>query len=174
MTDDYDEFTKRMTSFDLTLDEDVPLAQSDTTEGGENDMIQNDTEDFLTHYGVKGMKWGQRKAARVEKKAKEKYERSSEDARQAEAARTKMKTSSVDSLSNKELQSLVQRMNLEQQLSGLQEKAQTKSVGRKFAEEIVREQVKNTVSGAIRDSVGAAGKKVLADAINKKIQNASK
>lgn len=150
------------------------LLTPDAKKGGEDTVTHNDADDFLAHYGVKGMKWGQRKAARIEKKAKEKYERSSEDARQAEAAKTKMKTSSVDSLSNKELQALVQRMNLEQQLSGLQEKAQTKSVGRKFAEEIVREQVKNTVSGAIRDSVGAVGKKVLADAINKKLQSVAK
>ena len=171
MTDDYDEFTKRMTSFDLTLDEDVPLAQSDTTEGGENDMIQNDADDFLEHYGVKGMKWGQRKAARIEKKAKEKYERSSEDARQAESARTKMKTSSVDSLSNKELQSLVQRMNLEQQLSGLQEKTKTKSAGRKFAEDIARELAKETLKSAVKNSVGievqGAMEKQLTKGVNK-------
>ena len=154
MTDDYDEFTKRMTSFDLALDEDVSLAQSDTKEGGENDMTQNDTDDFLAHYGVKGMKWGKRRAARAEKKAQEKYERSSEDARQAEEARTKMKKASIDSLSNKELQSLVQRMNLEQQFSTLQDKTKTKSAGRKFAEDITRELAKETIKSAVKNTVG--------------------
>lgn len=133
-----------------------------------------DTDDFLAHYGVKGMKWGVRRAERAEKKAQKRYENSSEDSRAAQDATKKIKKGSVDALSNKELQALVTRMNLEQQLSGLQEKTKTKSVGRKFAEEIAREQVKNTVSGAIKDSVGAAGKKIIADAINKKIEEAMK
>lgn len=128
-----------------------------------------DQETFLAHYGVKGMKWGVRKAAKVEKAAAAKRERSSEDAKAAQDAKAKMKKSSIDSLSNKELQILVTRMNLEQQLSGLQAKTSTKSAGRKFVEDIAKEQFKNTVSGAIKDSVGTAGKKILADQINKKL-----
>ena len=138
----------------------------------------DDTDDFLAHYGVKGMKWGVRKADREAKKARKaqaKYENASEDSRAAQDAKRKMATSgSVDALSNKELQTLVTRMNLEQQLSGLQEKTQTKSAGRKFVEEIAREQVKSTVSGALKDSVGAVGRKIIADAINKKIKEVTK
>lgn len=131
--------------------------------------VSVDPEKFLAHYGVKGMKWGVRKAAKIEKAAAAKRERSSEDAKAAQDAQTKLKKSSIDSLSNKELQTLVTRMNLEQQLSGLQAKTATKSAGRKFVEDIAKEQFKNTVSGAIKDSVGAAGKKILADQINKKL-----
>lgn len=131
-------------------------------------------EDFLAHYGVKGMKWGVRRAERAEKKAQKRYENSSEDSRAAQNAAKKIKKGSVDALSNQELQALVTRMNLEQQLSGLQEKKKTKSAGQKFVEEVAREQFKNTVSGAIRDSIGAAGKKIIADAINKKIEEAMK
>ena len=137
-----------------------------------------EANDFLAHYGIKGMKWGIRKAdrqARKAKKAQELYDNSSEDARAAQDAKRKMgSTGSVASLSNKELQTLVTRMNLEQQLSGLQEKTKTKSAGRKFVKEIAREQVKNTVSGALKDSVGAVGRKIIADAINKKIKEVTK
>lgn len=138
-------------------------------EGG--DVEHTDTGNFLAHYGVKGMKWGQKKAAREEKKAQAKYERSSEDARAAESARTKMKTSSVDSLSNKELQTLVTRMNLEQQLSGLQEKTKVKSAGRKFVEDIARDQARQSVSGALKNTVGKAVQIALEDQINKKLKN---
>lgn len=171
MSDDYDEFTKRMTSFDLTLDEGVPLVQSDAKKGGEDTVTHNDADNFLEHYGVKGMQWGKRRADRAEKKAKEKHDRSSEDARAASAAKDKLKKSSVDSLSNKELQSLVQRMNLEQQLSGLQERTKTKSAGRKFAEDITRELAKETVKNAVKNAVGnevqGAMEKQLTKGVNK-------
>jgi hypothetical protein len=67
-------------------------------------------EDVLAHFGVKGMKWG------VHREGKHPI---SEDAKSAGDALTKSKKSGVHSLSNKELQSLVNRMNLEQQFSRL-------------------------------------------------------
>lgn len=85
----------------------------------------------LSHYGVKGMKWGRRKdrspvdiqtsaepGKRVQAKGGE-NQPASEDARRAAAAKQKAKASTTDALSNKELQELVTRMNLEQQYSRL-------------------------------------------------------
>lgn len=69
------------------------------------------SEEFISHFGVKGMKWGVRKAA--------KRAASSEDARNAQDAHDKSKKAGLHSLSNKELQDLVTRMNLEQQFNRL-------------------------------------------------------
>lgn len=82
------------------------------------------SEEFIQHHGVKGMKWGVRKAvekssAFVARKAAKKRAASSEDARNAQDAHVKSKKNGLHSLSNKELQDLVTRMNLEQQFNRL-------------------------------------------------------
>lgn len=103
--------------------------------------------DEILHFGVKGMKWGQRKtpsdvsvnvkASRATKtRVKTKggaAQPAHEDAIKAKVSTQKVKRSGPNSLSNKELQDLVQRMNLEQQLSSLQKK-QPKGVD-KFLQE---------------------------------------
>lgn len=89
-----------------------------------------DTDDFLEHYGVPGMKWGKRKSvptkvqvnARAGRKVKVKGgtgQKPHDDAIRAAVAGQKVKKSSLDSLSNKELKDLVNRMNLEKQFHQL-------------------------------------------------------
>lgn len=99
--------------------------------------------DVLEHYGVKGMKWGVRKrpmtpvgvtisqqpGKRVRAKGGE-NQPASEDAKQVAEYRQKAKRSTTDSLSTKELQTLVNRMNLEQQYSRMNQ--QNVSLGKKF------------------------------------------
>lgn len=153
MTDkDYDEFTKRMTSFDLTLspdggDGDVSLEQSSTT----------GLDDVLEHYGVKGMKWGvrrtpeqlgraraARKARKAEAKAQKKADQSrppSADAVEAATYRRVAKNAGTASLSNKELDILLKRMNLEQRyVTALG--SDSKSLGRVFVESIMDQELK--------------------------------
>lgn len=78
-------------------------------------------EDFLAHFGVKGMKWGQRKAKRA---ANERN--ASADYKNFNATKTKAKTGGgTKALSNQELQSAITRMNLENQFTDLKRK-QTK------------------------------------------------
>jgi uncharacterized membrane-anchored protein YjiN (DUF445 family) len=67
-------------------------------------------DDFLEHYGVKGMRWGTKKANR---------EPASSESATSAAIRARAKTSSVKALSNKELQDAINRMNLEQQFKRL-------------------------------------------------------
>lgn len=69
-------------------------------------------EDFLAHFGVKGMRWGSRKGGSTK-------EGPSKDAASATALRTRAKKSKVKALSNVELQQAINRMNLEQQFKRL-------------------------------------------------------
>lgn len=95
-----------------------------------HDDTSEELGDFLEHFGVRGMKWGTRRAGKVDT--------SSADAQVAVAASLKAKKSGVKSLSNKELQDLVTRMNLEQQLSKLKESQPTKfQRGKKVVSELL-------------------------------------
>lgn len=110
-------------------------------------------EKQLKQHGVKGQKWGVRRspeerAAAVPVSVKEKMGRTKvktsggthqpahEDAIAAAIARQKVKGSHLDALSNKELQHVVQRMNLEQQYSRLS--SQRKSAGRQWVEKFFK------------------------------------
>jgi 2'-5' RNA ligase len=102
-----------------------------------------DVEDFLAHFGVKGMKWGFRKdgVSAGRKKALPVHA----DAKKAASAKAKVgRRGNTKALSNDELQALVKRMNLEKQYKTLSsEKAVTPAhtkmakSGAKFATDVV-------------------------------------
>lgn len=87
-------------------------------------------DDVLNHYGVKGMHWG------VRKKRSDSGP-SSPDADRAKAHASTVKVHGTKALSNKDLQDLVTRMNLEQQFSTLQQKSKKENPGVKFAKELL-------------------------------------
>lgn len=70
-------------------------------------------DEFLVHYGVKGMKWGQvRSRAQIDS--------DSHDVVEVKAAKEKISSNrTTNVLSNKELQTVVTRMNLESQYNRL-------------------------------------------------------
>ena len=75
-------------------------------------------DEVFAHFGIKGMHWGVRRS-RTQIDA-------SDDHNNAAAAKQKAKKGGTKALSNKELQDLVNRMNLEQQLSRLSENQPSK------------------------------------------------
>lgn len=176
MTDDYDQFTKRMTSFDLVLGDTDPMAHS-----------EDSTNNFLTHYGIKGMKWGVRrkpgpdgtvggsgttKATRKEKREARKAARKqsvkenikrprSEDAVKAGAARARTKKHGTDALTNQELQAVVQRMNLEQQYTNLKAAGKADSArkaGQTYVADILKDAGRDLAMEAIKWGVRETAK----------------
>lgn len=77
--------------------------------------------DFLSHYGVKGMKWGQRKDGKPGSsrgKSGVIKEAPSEDSARVMSTHARVKTQKqLHQLTNKELQAAIERMRLEQQYS---------------------------------------------------------
>ena len=66
-------------------------------------------EEVLTHYGIKGMKWGQRK----------KNNPASADSAAATKTRTAAKKKGLHTVSNAEIQAAIRRMQLEQDFKRL-------------------------------------------------------
>lgn len=144
---DYDEFTKRMTSFDLTLSPDEGAGDVTLTQSSNLDF-----DNVLSHYGVKGMKWGvrrtpeqlgrarkarkARKAAAKEQKKVDRTRPASEDAVKAATYRRVAKNAGTSSLSNQELDALLKRVNLEERYVAALG-ADQKSLGRIFVESLV-------------------------------------
>lgn len=119
-----------------------------------------DFDRALAHYGVKGMKWGVRKSRKSSGPV-------SEDARVARKAQAKLKKTGVKSLSNKELQSVINRMNLERQYSTLNPSAVKK--GNKAVKGILG--VAGTVSSIVALANSPAGKAVKTALKNKAAGN---
>jgi len=107
-------------------------------------MINQTVIEFLSHYGVKGMRWGVRKKT------------ASEDAKRHAANRKK----SVSELSDKELQQLVNRMNMQQQYSRLTPSATKR--GHEFVKGLLA--VGITINGVMAFAKSPAG-----EAIKKKL-----
>lgn len=141
---------------------DEELSMSSITEQG-----ASLAKDFLSHYGVKGMRWGVRRVDRnvpvavsvTQKKPGTrvsatggKNQPASEDARVAATSRQKARASTTDALSTRELQALVNRMQLEanySRLSSTQKSAGRKFVERLFSDKRFRDQTTSTVEKTI-------------------------
>lgn len=141
--------------------------------------LNEDLDDILEHYGIKGMKWGVRRSDAQLARARGKRKKSStqvrvnkdrteidkvrikgkpapsEDAIDAEIANKKAKKGGVKTLSNQELQALNQRLNLEQQYSNLTKKQ--KSNGAKAMDSLLKE----LKAQQVRDAAQWASKKAV-------------
>ena len=93
-------------------------------------------EEFLAHYGVRGMKWGVRRANRAAQKKLN--SKPSDEGRQAAEIRTKQKTYGTSSLTNQELKLINERARLEIEFNRNFPKPTTKlQKGQKAVKEIL-------------------------------------
>lgn len=130
-----------------------------------------ETIDDLIHSGVKGMRWGVKKdrsASEVSIKASPgkklkasggKNHSAHDDAIAVAKFRQKAKGSSIDSLSNHELERLVKRMNLERQFRTL--KIDRASPGAKFVGKLIADNGRQQVNAAVSEQFTAARKKAM-------------
>lgn len=101
-------------------------------------------EDVLAHFGVKGMKWGVRRKSNTA---------TSDDAKAASEAASKAAKGGIKSLSNKELQTLITRMNLERQLGNLDTSPSSKKAGKfvgKLLLEVGRQEAATAIGKGLR------------------------
>lgn len=133
-------------------------------------------KNVLEHYGVKGMRWGVRRKrdssgpepvkvqARPGKRVKAKGGKESpvaEDAIEAARLRQIAKRSTTDSLSNKELQALIGRMNLEEQYDRLAKSEVRLGRGHRMAKGILKNLDPDTAVGLVAaGATRGAGKKL--------------
>lgn len=122
-------------------------------------------DDVLTHFGVKGMKWGVRRN-RVQLGRGPKPS-ASEDAARAKTFKTTAKRGGSDALSTKDLQELVNRMNLEKQYNSLKPTPVGIKIaqnGAKFASDIVLNAGKQTATKLVANQMGKQVEKLLKSA----------
>lgn len=122
----------------------------------------------LFHYGIKGMKWGvkrpegsdgrvssfvKKKKAQAKTEIKERISRpTTDDAKNAKAARSRAKKHGTDALTNKKLQEAVTRMNLEQQYSALvenQKATSRRSGAQRYVADILKEAGSETLKSGL-------------------------
>ncbi|QFG08681.1 hypothetical protein PBI_INGRID_6 [Arthrobacter phage Ingrid] len=104
-------------------------------------MTKNNSDNFLEHYGIKGMRWGRRRASSDDgssstssvKATPIEKPKASADASAVSTYKSRVAAGGVDALSTKELQQLVNRQNLEQQYERLNPAPMAK--GQKFMTE---------------------------------------
>lgn len=92
---------------------------------------------YLSHYGIKGMKWGVRRSdAQLERAQSAPKPTLSEDAKTANKLYKKIETKGTGSLSNQEMRQFLERMDLENRYSRTMSEPQGKSAADRGHEQV--------------------------------------
>lgn len=132
--------------------------------------------DYLEHYGVKGMKWGVRKSDKttnvsgntirsskrgkikgveLSEDNKQKASRPSDDKTEASILEQRIKSGSTDSLSNKELELVVNRKNLEKRYREVVSKETDRGMvgfGKSVVKDLGKDYAKNAMKNTIKEA----------------------
>jgi hypothetical protein len=116
-----------------------------------NDLLTKAPDEALEHYGVKGMHWGVRK-----KRSASSSPAQSEDSKRTNEFKDRAKAGSHQALSTKELQELVNRMNLEQQYNRLRPATKGEQAKKFIADtlvEIGKNEAKKYLTGVASEQI---------------------
>lgn len=130
-------------------------------------MNETETNDYLIHYGVLGMKWGVRKQkikSAVKNFSQKRKAASAKKKQQKQAAKkaSSKKTKDIKSMSDEELKRRISRLNLEKQYKDLTRAETTK--GRKMVADLINIASKN-ITASVSKSVGNVVSKEVAKAL---------
>lgn len=163
--------------FEIVANTLVPRSEIDLAQRGLNkakevamsDVQMDDAEEFLEHYGVKGMKWGTRRTA-SSKTSGEKRTASSGDkksvgnkiasnpaVRRARGVRKR----DISKMSDTELQSRLRRLNMEKQYQSLS--------GNKPADKIATDWVSHVAKTSATAAATGIATKLIKDAVERKL-----
>lgn len=113
-------------------------------------------EEFLAHFGVKGMKWGVRRSQKELHPA-------SADHTHAQSIKAKGRNSGVKALSNKDIQDYMNRLNLEKQFKSTTPGGQAKAFVSQLLVGVGKQQATSVVntaaSKAVADGMARARRK---------------
>lgn len=101
----------------------ISLGDADESDAMEHSL---EFQEFLTHHGVLGMKWGQRKGSSSSGSKSSAPTRASNDHVQAESHKSTLNKHGLKALSNHDLKQLNERMQLEQTYRNLNSQKPTK------------------------------------------------
>lgn len=119
--------------------------------------MSEQTDKFLEHVGIKGMRWGIRRAKKPEIR--------STDSAQAKAAKVKLKKHGTKALTNEELRTVINRMTLEASYKRLNETSGSTEKSKTFVKDLLlgvgKQQVSTLATQIAVKQVGNLIKKAL-------------
>lgn len=111
-----------------------------------DELTQEDSdEDYIVHFGVKGMRWGV-------KKAKE-HLSTAGDAKESDKLATRAKVGGARNLSNDEMSKVIKRMELEKKYKELKGSNSWKQAGLKYAGEILKGAIGSLLVSVVNDKM---------------------
>lgn len=119
--------------------------------------MPDNQEKTLSHFGIKGMRWGRTKVSSISPSNKTKIPNESDDHKR----KVFLKNKRIETLSNTELKDLTTRLQLEKQYKDL--KKNEMSAGQKFVVDILKEVGKEVVKTALKSTLNNAKKAVKKD-----------
>ena len=135
-------------------------------------MEDEPLEDYLAHFGIKGMRWGVRKASKTSLRSKIRRSRDRHihprETRQARAARQNrdyLRKLPVKYLSNDELKARLSRAKMEKELRDIERGSTSKA--KKIVQDVAQREGSKLVSEVVKAGVSVAKSQILSKQTSK-------